>query len=106
MWLLSLFSWVSNEASYEALFASEGVESYKTNANEVLYEASYKAPLTRKTRLYILFVAPYPRIMFGTTIDFWKVNLPKISCFMNWFVAKETIQRRKVFTADGISSSH
>ena len=30
---------------------SERDESYKTNANEVSYEASYEAPLTRKTRL-------------------------------------------------------
>ena len=37
-------------ASYEALLSERG-ESYKTNANKVSYEASYKAPLTRKTSL-------------------------------------------------------
>ena len=31
---------------------SERGESNKTNANKVLYGASYEAPLTRKTRLY------------------------------------------------------
>ena len=31
---------------------SERGESNKTNANKVLYRASYEAPLTRKTRLY------------------------------------------------------
>ena len=30
---------------------SERGESNKTNANKVSYEASYEAPLTRKTRL-------------------------------------------------------
>ena len=30
---------------------SERGKSNKTNANKVLYEASYEAPLTRKTRL-------------------------------------------------------
>ena len=30
----------------------ERSESNKTNANKVLYEATYEAPLTRKTRLY------------------------------------------------------
>ena len=30
---------------------SERGESNKTNANEVSYEASYEAPLTRKTRI-------------------------------------------------------
>ena len=31
---------------------SLGAKSYKTDAKEVSYEASYEAPLTRKTRLY------------------------------------------------------
>ena len=33
---------------------SEWSESNKTNANEVLHEASYEAPLSRKTRLKIV----------------------------------------------------
>ena len=32
---------------------SERGKSNKTNAKEVSYEASYEAPLTRKTRLYL-----------------------------------------------------
>ena len=31
---------------------SERGDSYKTDANKIWYEALYKAPLTRKTRLY------------------------------------------------------
>ena len=34
---------------------SERGESNKTDAKEVLYEASYEAPLTRKTRLNMDF---------------------------------------------------
>ena len=41
---------------YLTLLSEKG-ESYKTNANEVSYEASYKAPLTRKTRLEMFKVS-------------------------------------------------
>ena len=52
--LVVLVSGALNEASYETSFASvlydyqreERGESNKTNANKVLYEASYEAPLT------------------------------------------------------------
>ena len=33
---------------------SERVESYKTNANKVSYEASYKVPLTKRTKLKMM----------------------------------------------------
>jgi hypothetical protein len=55
--LVFLVSEASYEGLYETLFALVLLESpliaksNKTDAKEVLYEASYESPLTRKTRL-------------------------------------------------------
>ena len=56
--LVFLVSGASYKASYKTLFQlvcltqlSLRAKSYKTDAKEVSYEASYVAPLNRKTRL-------------------------------------------------------
>ena len=55
---------------------SQRGESNKTYANKVLYEASYEAPLTRKTRLKSLCRHPMVNINFEvilTTIYLQKI---------------------------------
>ena len=51
--------------------------------------------LTLPPPLLVHVVVEWPQ----TNIDFWTVNLPKMAIvyFINWIVAAETIQRRKVF---------
>ena len=61
-----------NFARFGLILLSERGESYKTNANEVSYEASFKAPLTRKTRLE-------------------QFNISSVVEFQRWWVLKSKI---------------